>query len=129
METKIIVFFMWPASWRNGIYLFHCFEKNLFLTDYALRELCNIWLLLFENNFKGITIQGEHWRNNIFAVITHARVIEDNLKKQIKNAKLLTCRLFLLILIFQYITKWSKFCSSLCRFINKLGWLFFIYHS
>ena len=129
IETKTIVFFMWPASWKNGISLFHCFDSNLFLTDYALQELRNIWLLLFENYSKSITIQGDHWRNNIFAVITHARVIKDNLKKQIKNRKLFTCRLFLLIWIFQYISNWSKFCSSLCRFVHNFDWLFFIYHS
>ena len=33
---------------------------------------------------------------NIVAVITQDRVIDDNLKKQIKNQTLYTCRLFLL---------------------------------
>ena len=33
---------------------------------------------------------------NIVAVITQDRVIDDNLKKQIKNQTLCTCRLFLL---------------------------------
>ena len=31
---------------------------------------------------------------NIFAVITQERVIDNNLKKQIKNQTLCTCRLF-----------------------------------
>ena len=34
---------------------------------------------------------------NIVAVITQDRVIDDNLKKRIKNQTLCTCRLFLLI--------------------------------
>ena len=38
-----------------------------------------------------------HWTENTAAVITHDRVIDDNLKKQIKNGTLYTCRLFLLI--------------------------------
>ena len=33
---------------------------------------------------------------NIFAVITQERVIDDNLKMQIKNRTLCNCRLFLL---------------------------------
>ena len=33
---------------------------------------------------------------NIVAVITQNRVIDDNLKKQIKNQTLCTCRLFVL---------------------------------
>ena len=33
---------------------------------------------------------------NIVAVITQDRVIDDNLKRQIKNQTLCTCRLFLL---------------------------------
>ena len=33
---------------------------------------------------------------NIIAVITQDRVIDDNLKRQIKNQTLCTCRLFLL---------------------------------
>ena len=38
----------------------------------------------------------KHWRKNIVAVITHDRVIDDNLKKQIKKQILYTCRLMLL---------------------------------
>ena len=33
---------------------------------------------------------------NIVAVITHDRAIDDNLRRQIKNQTLCTCRLFLL---------------------------------
>ena len=36
------------------------------------------------------------FEENIVAVITQDRVIDDNLKKQIKNQTLCTCRLFLL---------------------------------
>ena len=35
-------------------------------------------------------------KENIIAVITQKRVIDDNLKKQIKNRTSRTCRLFLL---------------------------------
>ena len=37
-----------------------------------------------------------HWRKNVVAVITQDRVIDDNLKRQIKNLTLYTCSLFLL---------------------------------
>ena len=37
-----------------------------------------------------------HWRKNIVAVITQDRVIDDNLRRQIKNRTLYTCGLFLL---------------------------------
>ena len=40
--------------------------------------------------------------------ITQDRVIDDNLKRQIKNQTLHACRLFLLTRIFQYISNWSK---------------------
>ena len=36
------------------------------------------------------------------------QVIDDNLKKQIKNRTVYTGRLFLLARIFQYISNWSK---------------------
>ena len=36
------------------------------------------------------------FEENIVAVITQDRVIDDNLKRQIKNRTLRTCRLFLL---------------------------------
>ena len=49
-----------------------------------------------------------HWRKSIVAVITQDRVIDDNLKKQIKNRTLHICRLFLLTRLFQYISNLSK---------------------
>ena len=49
-----------------------------------------------------------HWRKNIVAVITQDRVIDGNLKKQIKNLTLYTCRLLLLTQIFQSISNLSK---------------------
>ena len=48
----------------------------------------------------------EHWMKNIVAVITQDRVIDGNLKKQIKNRTLLSCRLLLLTGIFQYTSNW-----------------------
>ena len=50
----------------------------------------------------------EHWRKNIVAVTTQDRVIDDDLKRQIKDQTLNTYRLFLLTWVFQYISKWSK---------------------
>ena len=41
---------------------------------------------------------------NIVAVITQDRVIDDNLKRQIKNQTLCTCRLLLLTSNFQFIS-------------------------
>ena len=42
------------------------------------------------------------------AGITRDRVIDDNLKKQIKNPTLYAWRLFLLTWIFQYLRNWIK---------------------
>ena len=44
-----------------------------------------VWL------YRSLTLE-----ENIVAVITQDRVIDDNLKRQIKNHTLCTCRLFLL---------------------------------
>ena len=49
-----------------------------------------------------------HQRENIVAVVTQDKVIDDNFKRQIKNRTLYTSRLFLLTRIFQYISNWSK---------------------
>ena len=72
----------------------------MFLIDDAWCKLCNIWLLLCKNNSRSITIPdtGAQLRlqENIAAVITQDRVIDNNLKRQIKNPALCTCRLFLL---------------------------------
>ena len=56
-----------------------------------------IWLRLGESNSRSITILELNKDNiNAVAVVTHDRVIDDNLKRQIKNRPLRTCRLFLL---------------------------------
>ena len=47
-------------------------------------------------------------RKNIVAVTTQDWVIDDNLKREIKNQTLYTCRLFILTWIFQYNSNWSK---------------------
>ena len=66
-------------------------------------------LLLFKSNSKSYHYTGaSHWRKNIVAVITQNRVIDEHLKRQIKNRTLYTCRSFLLNRIFQYIGNWSK---------------------
>ena len=58
---------------------------------------------LHEHHYRSLTLE-----ENIAAVITQDRVIDDNLKSQIKNKTLYTCRLFPLTKIFQYISNWSK---------------------
>ena len=86
----------------------------------------------------------------ILAVITQDRVIDDNLKRQIKYRTLYTCRLFLLIFIIlvivqKYLTIYppsfyninkainfqifqsEQFFSGLCRFIHKSNQQFLIY--
>ena len=108
-KIKTTVFFMWPASSSTDISSFYCSDINLFLIDYTWCKLCNIRLLLFENNSRSTNIQELNTGGKeIVAVITQDRVIDDNLKKQIKNPSLHTCRLFLLARIFQYISNWSK---------------------
>ena len=108
-KIKITVFFMRPASWSTDMSSFNYSDINLFLINYSCCKLCNIWLLLFENNSRSYHYTGASlWRKNIVAVITQDRMIDDNLKRQIKNRTLYTCRLFLLTWIFQYISNWSK---------------------
>ena len=88
---------------------FYYSDINLFLIDYACCKLCNVQLLFFESNVRSYHDTGDsNWRKNIVAVVTLDRVIDDNLKKQIKNRTLCTCRLFLLTQIFQYISNLSK---------------------
>ena len=55
-------------------------------------------------------------KENIVAVITQDKVIDNNLKKENKNQTLCTCRLFLLIQSFQYDSMWSilAFTHHLC---------------
>ena len=55
---------------------------------------------------------------NIVVVITQDRVIDDNLKRQIKNRTLYTCRLFLLTRIFHNISNWSKVFEHLPTLFN-----------
>ena len=85
------------ASWSTDISSFYYSNINLFLIDYGCFKLCNIWLLLFENNCRSNHYTGASycWKN-VVSVITQDRVIDENLKRQIKNQPLYTCRLFLL---------------------------------
>ena len=108
-KIKTTVFFMWPASRSTDISSFYYTDITLFLIDYAWCKLCNIWLLLSENNSRSYHYTvASHWRKDIVEVITQDRVINDNLKRQIKNRTLYTCRFFLLTRMFQYISNWSK---------------------
>ena len=98
---------------------------------YAIYGCSNIWLLQ-ECHYKG----AEHWKENIVAVITQDRLIDDNLKRQIKNRTLYTRRSFLLSRTFQYISNWSKvfeFLRTLYQLIIyvevQIGSTVLIYHS
>ena len=57
-----------------------------------------------------VQVKRHHYTGVIIFVadVTQDRVIDDNLKRQIKNRALYTCRLLLLTKIFQYISNWSK---------------------
>ena len=100
---------VWPASWSHYISSFSYCDINLFLVDYACCKLCNIWLLLFEKKSRSYHYTGaSHWRKNIVGVVTQDKVIDYNLKRQIKIETLYNWRLFLLNQIFQYISNWSK---------------------
>ena len=91
------------------MYLHFIIVINLFLIDYACCKLCNILLLLFENNSRSSDYTGaSHWRKNIVGVVTQDGVTGDNLKRQIENRTFYTCRLFLLTRIIQYINSLSK---------------------
>ena len=80
----------------------------------AVCKRCNICLILSESNSRSYHYTGaSHWRKNIVEVITQDRVVDDNLKRKIKNRTLYTGRLFLLKWIFQYINNWSKIFEHL----------------
>ena len=53
-------------------------------------------LMLFKNTAGVSLYSSSTLRKNIVTVITQARVVDDNLKRQIKNQTLYTYRLFLL---------------------------------
>ena len=113
-KIKTTVFFIRSTSRSTDISSFYYSNINQFLIDYACCKLCNIWLLLIENNSRSYNYTGaSQWRKNIAVVITQDRVIDDILKRQIKNHTLYTCRLFLLTRIFQYISSWSKVLEHL----------------
>ena len=104
----------------------------LFWCQYVFNRSClvwtvqYIWLLLFENNCRNITLQEWHWWNSIVTVIARDRLVDDNFKRQIKNRTLHTCRLFLLTWTFRYISNSSNVFELLfAPFLQH----FFIYHS
>ena len=108
-KIKTTVFFIWSTSWSTDLSSFYYSGIDLFLIYNVCCKLCNISLLFFENNSRSYHYTGaSYWRKNTVAVITQDRVIDDNLKRQIKNRTLCTCRLFLLTRIFQWTSNWSK---------------------
>ena len=69
-KIKTTVFFMWPASWRTDISSFYYSDINLLLINYACCKLCNIWLLLFENNSSSYRYTGaSHWRKTLVQLL------------------------------------------------------------
>ena len=79
---------MCPASWSHDI-LPLIILMLMFLIDYVCHTVCNIWVLLFKNNSTNChctgTSEKKTRKRKIGAVITQDRVIDDNLKRQIKN--------------------------------------------
>ena len=119
LKIKRTVFSIWPVSWSTDVSSFYCSNINLCLNDYAWCKLCNISLLLFENNSRSITIQQLDWTKKIVAVITQNKMIDDTLKRQIiyKSA----CRLLILSWIFQYIEYLAKAFEVLPTPFNTHG--------
>ena len=87
--VKTTIFFIFNQL-LGALYL------NLFLIDDLLCKLCNIWLLLCENNSRSITIPKLNTGGTYCCSYYQDKVIDDNWKKQIKNRTFCTCRLFLL---------------------------------
>ena len=79
---------MCPASWSHDI-LPLIILMLMFLIDYVCHTVCNIWVLLFKNNSTNCHCTGasekKTRKRKIGVVITQDRVIDDNLKRQIKN--------------------------------------------
>ena len=88
---------MLAASWSTDLSYSFYSDINLFLIDDAWRKLYNIRLLLWENKSRTIVIQELNTgrKGKVLSVITKDRVIEGNLKRQIKNQTFYTCRFFL----------------------------------
>ena len=59
-KIKTTALFIWQTSWSPDISSFYCCNINLFLIDYVWCKLCNIWLLLFENNSRSLTLEEKH---------------------------------------------------------------------
>ena len=70
----------------------------------------------------GVYKGASHCKKNILVVITQDRVIDHNLKRQIKNRILYTFRLFLLTQIFKYISNWSKVFEHLPTLVLQYTW-------
>ena len=47
---------MWPASWRTDTFKFYYSDINLFLIEDGQRKLRNTWLLLCDDNSRGISV-------------------------------------------------------------------------
>ena len=123
-KIKATVFFMWPASWNTDVSSFYYSDVNLFLINYAWCKLRNIWLLLFENNSRSITIQElSTWGRTLLQLLLKIRWYVTIWKGKIKNRTFYRlfyrfelsfelCRLFLLTRTFQYISNWLKWAFT-----------------
>ena len=81
---------MLPASWSTDISSFCYPGIYLFLIDYACCKLCNTCLFLFEDDSRSYHyIEVSNWRKKSVAIITQDRMIDGNLKQQIKKIVLI----------------------------------------
>ena len=88
------VLYIWPASWSTDIFIILilvCFQLMISGVNYVIYGCSFARLTPGVSLYCSLTLE-----KNIVAVITQDRVIDDNLKKQIKNQVLRTCILFLL---------------------------------
>ena len=68
-----------------------CFLLMIFGVNYVIYGCSSARLNPGVSLYQSLTLEG-----NIVAVITQDKAIDDNLKRQIKNQTLCTCRIFLL---------------------------------
>ena len=137
-KIKRTVLLVWPSSWSTDVSSFHCSDINLFLimsgVNYAVYGCSSL-----RTNPGTSLYRSKTGGKILLQLLLKIGWEMTSFKRQIKNRTLHTCRLFLLIWLFQYISNWSKvfellatlfldrqFFSWLCRFLCKLGQHFFI---
>ena len=91
------ILYMWPAFWSTDTSQIYYSGINLFLfmmpgVSYLIYGCSSARTTPGVSLYWSLTLE-----ENIVAVITQDRVIDNSLKRQIKNQTLCTCRLFALI--------------------------------